>query len=141
VDVQIDEFEGSVFEERNRTGQFDATLTSWQVDPSPASSVPQTWTSAGVGASNSGRYANPVFDRMVEQAVAAGPAQNRRLWQAALRQLNEDAPGIWLYAIGNVGVVHQRVADVRFRPDSWWALIRTWRIPPDQLIDRDRAER
>ncbi|HEX9610800.1 MAG TPA: ABC transporter substrate-binding protein [Gemmatimonadales bacterium] len=141
ADVQIDELEGTVFDERNRTGQFDATLASWQVDPSPASSFPQTWTSAGVGGSNSGRYANPVFDRMVEQAAGASPAQSRRLWQAVLRQLNEDATGIWLYAIGNVGVVHQRVADVRFRPDSWWALIRTWRIPPDRLIERDRAER
>ena len=36
---------------------------------------------------------------------------------------------------------HRRVADVRIRPDSWWALVRTWRIPPEQLIDRDRAER
>jgi hypothetical protein len=37
--------------------------------------------------------------------------------------------------------VHKRVADVQIRPDSWWALVRTWRIPADRLIDRDRAGR
>jgi hypothetical protein len=55
--------------------------------------------------------------------------------------LNADAPGIWLFAPDNVAAVHRRVADVQIRPDSWWALVRTWRIPADRLIDRDRAGR
>jgi len=29
---------------------------------------------------------------------------------------------------------------VQIRSDSWAALLRTWRIPPDRLIDRDRVE-
>jgi len=33
------------------------------------------------------------------------------------------------------------VTDVVIRPDAYWALVRTWRIPADQLTDRDRAER
>jgi len=41
----------------------------------------------------------------------------------------------------NVAAIHSRVQDVRIRPDSWAALLRTWRIPSDRLIDRDRVGR
>jgi hypothetical protein len=40
-----------------------------------------------------------------------------------------------------VAAVDQRVTNVTIRPDSWWELVRTWRIPPDRRIDRDRVER
>ena len=52
-----------------------------------------------------------------------------------------DAPAIVLYALDNVAAVHKRVDNVQFRPDSWAALLRTWRVPPGRLIDRDRVER
>jgi len=29
---------------------------------------------------------------------------------------------------------------VTIRPDEYWALVRTWRIPPERQIDRDRVE-
>src|SRR2546422_415672 len=67
--------------------------------------------------------------------------QARALWRAAMETVNADAPGIFLYALDNVAAVHKRVENVQFRPDSWAALLRTWRIPPDRLIDRDRVER
>lgn len=57
------------------------------------------------------------------------------------RSVLADAPAVFPYAPHNVAAVHSRVADVRVRPDSWWALVRTWRIPADRLIDRDRVER
>ena len=47
---------------------------------------------------------------------------------------------MFLFAPENVAAIHARVANVAIRPDSWWALVRTWRIPPDRLIDRDRVE-
>jgi peptide/nickel transport system substrate-binding protein len=141
VEVQIDEVENPVLVERAQAGRFDAALASWQSDPTPTSSFPQTWTAEGFGGTNWGRYAQPAFEQLLNRAVAASPQQSRQLWQSTLRLLNEDAPGVWLYAIGNVAAIHARVADVQIRPDSWWSLVRTWRIPPDQLIDRDRAER
>jgi hypothetical protein len=58
-----------------------------------------------------------------------------------METLNADAPGIFLYALKNVAAVHNRVENVQLRPDSWAALLRTWRIPPDRMIDRDRVER
>lgn len=141
AEVQIEEFEPSVLDERARRGQFDAALASWQTDPAPLSSMAQTWTSGGFGGTNWGRYVNPEVDRLIERAAAAPAAERRRLWESVLRLLNDDAAGIWLYSIQNIAAVHTRVADVRLRADTWWTYVRHWRIPPDRLIDRDRVER
>src|SRR5881628_653692 len=143
VDVQLDEVDFSLFNERARAGRFDAIINTWNTDPTPSSGFPQTWTPAGFGRSNYGRYDNPEVDRLVDQAVAsaANRDQARRAWRAAVETLNRDAPGIFLFATSNVAAVHKRIADVTIRPDSWLALLRTWRIPADRLTDRDRVER
>jgi ABC-type transport system substrate-binding protein len=143
VDVQLDEVDFSVFNERARAGRFDALINVWNTDPTPSSSIPQSWARAGFGRSNYGRYENPVFERLLERAVTsvANPAEAKRTWRTAIELLNQDAPAIFLFATQNVAAVHKRVADVRIRPDSWLALVRTWRIPADRLTDRDRVER
>lgn len=143
VDLEIDEVDFSLFNERARAGRFDALLNTWNTDPTPSSGIPQTWTSAGLGRSNYGRYVNPAFDRLVDRAVtsAANREDARRAWRAATEILNQDAPAIFLFAPDNVAAVHRRVTDVMIRPDSWLALLRTWRIPADRLTDRDRVER
>src|SRR5881296_2325478 len=141
VDVQLDEVDFSLFTERAREGQFDALVNAWNTDPTPSSGIPQTWTQAGLGRSNYGRYVNPAFDRLVDRAVesAANGAEARRAWRGAIEILNQDAPAIFLYAPDNVAALHRRIADVVIQPDSWLALLRTWRIPGDRLTDRDRA--
>ena len=139
ADVQLDEVEFSVFDQRTQAGRFDAAVIARQADPTPTSSLPQVWTTAG--RSNAGRYASPVFDRLVDQASAA-PRRDaaKALWRRAIETLNQDAPAVFLYAPDNVAAVNRRVTDVVIRPDDYWALVRTWRIPADQLTDRDRAE-
>ena len=142
VDVQLDEVDFSLFLARARAGQFDALLNAWSTDPTPSAGIPQTWTRAGLGRSNYGRYVNPDFDRLVDRTVgsAGNRAAARRAWRRAIEMLNQDAPAIFLFAPDNVAAVHRRVTDVAIRPDSWLALLRTWRIPADRLTDRDRAE-
>src|SRR5437016_1967160 len=121
---------------------YDTAILSRSNDPSPGSGITQSWTLAGFGGSNFSRYYNPEFERIVQRAISAPKRdQARTLWRYALETINADAPGIFLYALANVGAVHKRVENVQFRPDSWAALLRTWRIPPDRLIDRDRVER
>ena len=142
VDVQLDEVDFSVFIARARAGQFDALMNSWSTDPTPSAGIAQTWTRAGVGRSNYGRYVNPAFDRLVDRTVesAANRAAARRAWRKAIEMLNQDAPAIFLFAPDNVAAVDRRVADVAIRPDSWLALLRTWRIPADRLTERDRVD-
>jgi len=142
ADVQLDEVEFSVFNERVQSGRFDAALISRNPDPTPSSSVTQVWTHAGIGGSNYVRWVNPAFDRLVEQAGAATKRDEaKRLWRRAFEVMNDDAPAIFLFSTDNMAAVHRRVQGVVIRPDSYWALLRTWRIPADQLTDRDRAER
>jgi ABC-type transport system substrate-binding protein len=128
--------------ERAAAGKFDAIMLAWNTDPTPTSGIPQVWTRAGIGRSNYLRYDNPAFDALVDRASAAATReQARTAWRAAIETVSADAPGIFLFANDNVAAFHNRVTDVRIRPDSWAALLRTWRIPPDRLIDRDRVER
>jgi peptide/nickel transport system substrate-binding protein len=142
VRAEIDAVEGAVVNQRVRTGKFDTAILSRGNDPSPSSGIAQSWTRAGFGGSNFGRYYNPEFERLVDRAVTATRRdQARPLWRAAIETLNADAPGVFLYALDNVAAIHKRVDNVQIRPDSWAALLRTWRIPPDRLIDRDRVER
>jgi peptide/nickel transport system substrate-binding protein len=142
ADVQLDEVEFSVFSERLQAGRFDAALNNVNADPAPSTAIIQGWTQAGIGLFNFGRYANPAFDRLAEQASGAGRRDDaKRLWRRAFEVLNDDAPAIFLFATENVAAVDRRVQDVVIRPDSYWALVRLWRIPADQLTERDRAER
>jgi peptide/nickel transport system substrate-binding protein len=137
VEVLIDQMELATQTERLETGAFDASLESIVTDPSPTSSVPGTW---GRTATNYGHYANPTFDRQVTAASSAtAPDSVRAAWIAAFGTLAQDAPGIMLFSVDNVAAVDSRVSDVRVRPDSWWALLWTWRVPRDKLIARDRA--
>ena len=142
VQMDIDEVEASVVSERAAAGKFDAIILAWSTDPSPSSGIPQIWTRGGIGRSNYLRYDSPAFDAFVDRASAATtPKQARAAWRGAMETINADAPAIFLFANDNVAAFNSRVTDVRIRPDSWAALLRTWRIPPDRLIDRDRVER
>ncbi len=140
--VEIDEVDPSVLQQRLSSGKYDAAILSRSNDPSPSSGITQTWTSAGIGGSNYARYSSPAFDRLVDRAIAASSRdQAKQLWGAAMETINADAPAIYLYSLGNMAGIHSRVDNVRIRPDSWAALLRTWRIPSDRQIDRDRVER
>lgn len=141
VQMEIDEVEPSVFQERTAAGRFDAALFGWSTDPTPSSGLVQLWTRTGFGGSNTQRYDNPTYDRLVERATSGviTREQARDAWRRAVETINDDAPAIFLFAPDNVAAVHGRIADVKIRPDSWWSLVRTWRIPSDRLIDRDRV--
>jgi peptide/nickel transport system substrate-binding protein len=141
VKVEIDEVDGPVHGERTASGRFDAYLGGWNVDPTPSTGIGGIWTTAAVGRANHGRYTSAAFDDLVARATsgAASPDSVRALWRRALEIFNDDAPAIILFAMDNLAAVHARVADVRLRPGSPWALVRTWRIPPDRMIERDRV--
>ncbi len=138
IDVVIDQVDNATLQQLLESGKFDAALESIVTDPSPSSSVPPLWSRGGP--TNYGHYANDRFDGLV-RAAAAAPSRDaaQAAWEGAFAALAEDPPGIMLYALDNVAAVNRRVTDVRIQPDSWWGLVRTWRIPPNQLTERDRA--
>jgi peptide/nickel transport system substrate-binding protein len=142
VEVDIDAVEQAVVVQRTGTGNYDTVILSRSNDPSPGSGITQSWTLAGFGGSNVGRYYSADFERLVDRAIAETSRERARsYWRWAIETMNADAPGIFLYSLANVAAVHQRFDNVQIRPDSWAALLRTWRISPDRQIDRDRVER
>ena len=140
VEVVIDQVDNATLQQLVESGKFDASLESNVTDPTPTTSVPPSWSRNGP--TNYGRYANDRFDALVKTAATAPSREAAQAsWEAAFAELNQDPPGIMLYALDNIAAVHRRVANVRIQPDSWWALVRTWSIPTSQLTERDRAER
>lgn len=140
VTVVIDQVDNATLEQLLESGKFDATMESFQTDPTPSTSVPGLW--GRTGPTNWGHYANDHFDALVKTAASAPTrAAAQTTWEQAFAALDQDPPCIILYALDNIAAVNRRVADVRIQPDSWWGLVRTWRIPPNQLTERDRAGR
>lgn len=138
VEMRIQPLEFAVFQSRMNAGQFDATFFSRTEDPSP-SGLAQFWGSAAVGGDNAGAYRSPAFDSLFALAAAARTrAEARPRWRAALEQLNDDAPAIFLYSPRNNAAVHRRFAGVTIRPDSWLADVDRWSVPPDRRLPRDR---
>lgn len=137
VDMQIQPLDQNLIQDRLSSGKFDAVLQGFNSDPTPASGIVQHWTRGAPD--DYSHWVNDDFDRLVTRATSvASVKQSKLYWRAALNIINADAPGIWLAAPDNVAAVASRIADVKLRPDSYWALAWTWRIPADRLIDRDR---
>ncbi|MBS1241674.1 MAG: ABC-type transporter, periplasmic subunit, partial [Gemmatimonadetes bacterium] len=110
--VSVSAVDFPVFQERLGRGQFDSYIGAWLDEPSPRSLAEQ-WTRQGWGTQNYGRYANPAFDRLFEQALAAPtPDAARTAWQAAMGVMAADQPAIFLYTLTNTAVISRRVAGV-----------------------------
>src|SRR3989454_188158 len=116
VKVDIDELESAVVNQRAATGKFDTAILSRANDPSPSSGMAQSWTRAGFGGSNFGRYYNPELERLVDRAVTANTRdQARALWRGRVGNGNAGAPGVFFYVLDKVPAVPKRVANVAVR--------------------------
>ena len=140
VKVSIDEVEFPVFADRSDKSDYDAELNSIHADPSP-SAARQDWATAGIkGGNNTGSYSNPVFDALVDSAVAVyDPAERNRLFRSAYRIINDDAPAIWLAEPRALVGVQRRIRVVGLRADAWWQHIADWWIPANERIARDAS--
>jgi len=138
VAMRINELDLGTFLARGAARQFDAMFGALGNDPS-SRGLEQYWGTAAIGAFNYGSYSNPVFDRLVTQAINASEVeQARALWHRAIGVINADAPAIWVFAPVPTAAVHRRLQHVTIRADQWGATLWTWRVHPDSLIERDR---
>ena len=135
--VTIDQSDMATLQQHLRSGAYDAAIQTWVNDPTPSSGIPQAWRRGG--GSNFSHYDSPAFEHQLDLAAhAASPDDALHAWHAAFEILAQDVPAVVLNAPDNIAAIDQRVGDVRIRPDEYWAYVRTWRIPRDQMIDRDR---
>jgi ABC-type transport system substrate-binding protein len=118
-----------VFQERLRTGKFQAFVGAWLDEPS-ARSLADQWTREGIGGLNYVGYRSVVFDSLLHRAarIRGSMADARRAWREALDTLNADVPAIWLYTPTNTAAVSKRVQGVTINPFSWLAGVRRWRL-------------
>jgi peptide/nickel transport system substrate-binding protein len=131
VSATITAVDFSVFMERLGNGKFDSYIGAWLNEPSPRS-VADQWTSAGVGQLNYGRYTDPDFDRLVQQAgVLSDPTEARRIWRAAFDTLNADAPALFLYSPVNIAAVSRRVEGFALNPYSWLSGLPAMSLKPE----------
>ena len=138
VEMHIRELEPVSHTQRSERGLFDATFFGWGQDPKPLGSISGTWGSEG--ASNYGRYGNPLFDSLLAATSRGTDAEQiRQTWMKALRVIQNDWPAIWMLAPFQVSAVHARLENVFVRPDqNWGATMWQWRVRPDQMLPRDR---
>jgi peptide/nickel transport system substrate-binding protein len=141
VKMNLEPLDFTTFIDRQTRRDFDAVFGGWRVEPSPGG-IRQTWTSAGSRATsgtNYGSYENPVFDALVDSALSSASLDDRRrLFTRAYEVIIADAPAIWMAEPRTVMAIHRRIRTSGMRPDSWWANIGDWTIPPALRIERDR---
>ncbi len=143
VAARVEPLEFTAFMDRLAHGRFDAAINAWNLDnPSPLG-VEELWGSAAArapGGANHGGYASPAFDAAVDSARrAAGAPAARRLLARALRQINDDAPAVWLFEPRPLLAMHRRLRATGVRADAWWAGLADWSVAPGQRLARDAA--
>ena len=143
IQVDVETLEPAVFSERLGRRAFDAVLNSVSTDPTPISSLRQSWGGAAAAVrdgTNRSSYANPAFDALVDSAASTmSPAAARGFIARAYAVINADVPAIWLYEPKQVAVVHARLQLPKLRATGWMGGLADWTIPPPQRIARDRA--
>ncbi len=132
ADVSIDAVDFPVFQQRLAEGKFDTYIGAYLDEPSPRGLVDQ-WTRAGWGALNYGRYANPVVDSLIAEALQASalPVARTR-WHEVLDSMNLDVPAVFLYAPEQSAVATRRITGVTIDPWSWLEGVERWGLEPAQ---------
>ena len=127
--VTIDKLERAAQVAKESKGDFDASLDNWSMPSSP-DATRDAWTTTGVGnhGVNYGYYINPLFDALLDTALASDPEHARQRFTAAYSVINDDAPAIWLYEPRKIIGVNRRVKMAQTRPDAWWFSLSDWSV-------------
>jgi peptide/nickel transport system substrate-binding protein len=126
IRLELQQYDFPVWTERRTAGDFDVDFASLSQDPSPTG-LTQSWTCNG--GNNVARYCDPRVDSLIEHAVLGrgDPAEH---WHGVLRQIEADAPAVFLYAPTYVYAVNRRFRNVSLSPVSSWLLLREWSVAP-----------
>jgi peptide/nickel transport system substrate-binding protein len=124
IRLELKALDNQLWNEVREEGRFDIDFSSTGQDPSPTG-LAQGWSCAG--ATNKAHYCNPRVDSLIEAATFA-TSNLQQAWQAVLRQIEDDAPAVFMYATKLQAVVPRRFTNVRIRPESLWLGLREWTL-------------
>jgi ABC-type transport system substrate-binding protein len=139
--VDLDQVQVNVQNEREGKRDFDAVLHAQFTDPSP-SGYKQHWGSDAVppAGQNWLSYRNPAYDALLDSAVAAAdPGKMRGFMRRAFQLQVADAPAVWLYDVPLIAAIQRRIHPAPLRADGWSIHLADWTIPPNERIARDRV--
>jgi peptide/nickel transport system substrate-binding protein len=124
IKLDLQQLEAPLWLERRSQGRFDIDFGSTSQDPSP-SGISQGWSCAG--GTNVAKYCNPRTDSLLDLAtLGRGGKDPAGAWVAVLRQIEDDAPAVFLYAPSYVYAVRRRFRNVAISPVSSWQQLRLW---------------
>jgi peptide/nickel transport system substrate-binding protein len=126
IKLELQQYDFPIWTERRTAGDFDLDFAALSQDPSPTG-LTQSWTCSG--GNNVARYCDPRVDSLIEQAVL-GRGDPAQYWHAVLRQIEADAPAVFLYAPTYVYAVNRRFRNVSLSPVSSWLRLREWSVAP-----------
>jgi peptide/nickel transport system substrate-binding protein len=135
LDVVV--LERPVWQERFVSGRFDIAFGAMRQVPTP-SGLTDSWSCGG--ASNVSHYCDPLVDSLL-LAGAVHRGDPTDTFEAALRQIEEDAPAAFLFAPVDVIAVHRRYERVELRDGSPWLMLWRWHVRRGQELPRDRVTR
>jgi peptide/nickel transport system substrate-binding protein len=124
IRLELETLENQLWVERRTEGRFDIDFSGTSQDPSP-SSLSQGWSCDG--GTNVAHYCDRRVDSLIDAATFA-TTNVQQAWIAVLRQIEDDAPAVFLYAPTLQAVVPRRFANVRIRPESLWLRLREWTL-------------
>jgi peptide/nickel transport system substrate-binding protein len=126
IDVEVRSYEFATFYEDVRRGNFQMfTLTRTSaVEPNLYRLILHSASIPPAG-QNRGRYRNPEFDRLIEEAARlADPAQRRPLYLRAQEIFAEDLPYVVLLVRHNVAVMPRHLEGYRHYPSGEFTALR-----------------
>lgn len=101
-------------------------------DASP-SGLTQAWTCTG--GSNVAGYCDRAVDSLIAEAML-GRGDPAESWIEALRQIEEGAPAVFLYAPTFMYAVNRRYRGVTISPQSPWITLRKWSVSSASASER-----
>jgi peptide/nickel transport system substrate-binding protein len=125
VRLEVLRLEPALWMERRAAADFDLDFSSAIQDPSP-SGLAYSWSCDGPG--NAGRFCDRGADSLLSRAMAS-PVADRRLWQAFLQRVEDNAPAVFLYTQAYMAGVNRRFREVVIRPISVWGSLWRWPAP------------
>ena len=139
IQVDVDATDISVLTPKMFSGQFDAVINNWGLDPSP-SGIRDHWHTmpAKSRALNLQLYSNPAVDAAIDSAIVEWDlARSRALYRSAYQKIKDDVVAVWLYENRPFLAIHGRLQPDLSARDVWWRNLRLWSIPAAKRIPRD----
>jgi peptide/nickel transport system substrate-binding protein len=130
VEVEIQPLAGAAFEERRRSGDFDAFLSSW--DPGTRVDLTPLFHSSSIGPSlNYVKLFIPELDGLIERAQqAASPEALVAGWRAVERMVAEVQPYTFLFERDRLVALDRRFQNVALDLRGPLATVDAWQVEP-----------